>query len=62
MSIFTCEDIDIRVLEYLDLLDDYPTVKLINWHYYKLVVTSDVYCHLMQLKAYESEKDDTVRS
>lgn len=53
MSIFSTKDIDIVLITYCDLIDDYTIIKKINKYYYQLITNLFLYKSLMKLILYK---------
>jgi hypothetical protein len=49
-SIFQNTDIDTHLLQYFDLISDYPHVKLINRYYHNLIINDDKYMLWLDLQ------------
>lgn len=50
MSIFKYLDIDVKVLSFCDLIDDYPQILLINRYYYNMIMSDEIYKLVIELR------------
>lgn len=54
MSLFKNKDIDTILLSFVDLINDFPIIKLINKYYHDRILRHDSYKLLLELREYKA--------